>query len=1716
MPASVEIIPIPIGSQLVSGISGMDKEDKNDFPVLFLFSENADLTQSGVSVSAGSSLVAFEGANSVYTATIRPPQTSGIVRVTVTANAVSQGNSETSKDIRVTKFFPDADAEVPTHLFNHNLSYSFWRNQGSTGAGIACSPSRIIISSKGDRAANSLLNYVDFFTYSGAHQTTETFTVAGGTSFGLSRIDFFNGSLLYQHTRFSSSGWGRLDLQTHTFERGGGSTSAITHTRLGITRPGTSSVITQPYDTEASPTTHDFSLDFTSQLRQIGGAAHQDDLIYLYDHNPNKSNTFPGVSFLVLHITEADEFEALASLNIARASPNSVWRDMAIYRDTLYLLDNRGIYTLEIKKYRPVAKNTKSTIYPVFIEAGATLDLKQFAPDAERIVFDVGYDKPPFLTINSSNELVLGSGARTCLVKLKAINRIDATETGSFQFYLIVRRAAAPVWREVSELTMRAGNSYDLFQLVPDAESIAYRSGRTRLSGSSLSNGIFTVGTEGGVAHFTGTWKGSQSAHIAIHIDVVSGVGTVRDVSGYRVEIEGVDVTADVLAFPSVSETLDPIVINEYRVNEATITLRNEKGKYNSDLTGNFWETNGLNAGGFQNGVKIYIEYVDGAERLLFSGVINESLVPIKEATFKLNCTDISSRLRKALAQNFGTLEKWDALRKQSDEDSYAGIYMPEQSLLPMQVGTGEARSHLADLDISRLELPSEGPAAENTGYMTPTEFRTAGGFLPENPLLGFMAAHRSEDVRFLINQLAINKEVYNTEIDIPGVQVEDPFLLNRGSVAFSVEPTRITRLPVDWVHDSTNNRVLILLSNPEGHIADVLVQYDLKGDSYRVLHTFEKGISVHRIERRSGTNYYILTSKKIPQDRSVRQLPRQIDATGYGYDSLAEGSEIKIYHYNTSSGTLTEHVAENDSFPPQLGIHYHVGFENSLYIDAFEGIRPEYRGAFKWQGSHLYYRYAKDGEFGVARVDASGTTAKLIGQPRHGYWDHLNFAFDVNSSGTVYFAYLRNDEIHTIVNDERLTRSPRSLSVINDLRRFSAPVQLRISIRGGSVPGFNASPYVRIVGTNADGNPQTVTLSGNRLQHNNRYFSSGVVDISERFLTITDISSGGYIRGQITITTTGTNTALVVKSRTSVGTESTVLTDLNALRDLTVLDAIGGSHLGALECLFHNNFLYLLVPIQRLDLAESAMRLDARPTFRITREDTGMTGERSVTSSTNLNPTSTRLAPGNEIPVRIDFNSTVSGATRDDVTITGGTLSAFSISSDMIDITIRPSETRFHKNITIHLAQNAVDQRNEATQIVLDFGVDNSRSRNRTKSAGMVLYRCDVTAASPRLEVLDTWDFVTHSACGLTVHDGNVHYVEQPRAATAFKPINPDINGYWTDAERTETMGYNILPESLGALKKINASGEVEELGNVWFTDRPYSVFPTRMLSIDGDLHLCVGYGNGDEVLRYNSLASRADNMVHIVYGRTLQYVLPSFQPTGSIYAALADLAKKVNATLSFEKNVIMITDRRPYRALTDGATGTGNPGNLRFSDANKVFPSSGYLLIGKEILRYTGITGGAFTGVQRGVLGSEIENHADDSEIVYLDNLIQSEKLGSPYKSVVMQLDVNRIFNVIRDSGGITEVRDETSIQLYGERPYTLDLGLTRHEKAWIEEIFKSYLEELATLQQIVNIQVRPDFSLRLGQIVPFFYKNLIRAMRIVSIRYERGATHLKGRTI
>ena len=575
--------------------------------------------------------------------------------------------------------------------------------------------------------------------------------------------------------------------------------------------------------------------------------------------------------------------------------------------------------------------NTKTTIYPVFANEGDTIDLTQYSPDAERIIPDVGFDKPDYLTFNTSNELEIDADAVTethpVYIPLKAINRIDATETGSFGFYLIIQQATTPIWREFADLSMPANSVFNLFDVVEGATGITLQSGP---AGALVSNGRLTIGTQSGTVIVRATNATGNTDHTFIANVVQAGdPDNYSNEFRYRVQIANIDVTSDLKVSPSVSESLDAVILNESVLDEVSFTLRNDvqNGFRFSDTTpNNFWIENSLTEGGYRVGVKIFVEsLVSGSivQSLLFVGVIFDSVVSLDNADIAFTIVDLSYTFDRRSVEGLGQLTKWDALRQATDEASFEGAYRPEGAVTPMQVRTGKAWSDRSAITISDLGLPREGPALANTGYLTPTNFNVSGGFFATPPLLEVKPERRSEDVPYLIQQLGINGAIFNSHVMLSEREADMPFILNRGSVPFSVERTRSTRLLTDWVYDSTNDCVLMLLSNPEAHIADVLVQYDVADDFHRITQTFDKAIKTHRITRRNANNYYILTSGAITQDRSAANLPRAVDKTALSYDSRSVGSDVRIYAYNTNTGVLTAHVEETDTYPAQLGIHY-------------------------------------------------------------------------------------------------------------------------------------------------------------------------------------------------------------------------------------------------------------------------------------------------------------------------------------------------------------------------------------------------------------------------------------------------------------------------------------------------------------------------------------------------------------------------------------------------------------------------------------------------------------------------------------------------------------------------------------------------------------------------------------------------------------------------
>ena len=133
---------------------------------------------------------------------------------------------------------------------------------------------------------------------------------------------------------------------------------------------------------------------------------------------------------------------------------------------------------------------------------------------------------------------------------------------------------------------MYASTTFNLFDVVDNATSITFRSGQTQPTGSSISGGVFTIGTAGGTAYFTAT-NANGSTHFEIAIDVVSvDPDNFSDTFRYRTEIAGIDVTQDVKGTPTVSESIDEVRLNVVTANRVNLTLRSDSTNDSNSTAG--------------------------------------------------------------------------------------------------------------------------------------------------------------------------------------------------------------------------------------------------------------------------------------------------------------------------------------------------------------------------------------------------------------------------------------------------------------------------------------------------------------------------------------------------------------------------------------------------------------------------------------------------------------------------------------------------------------------------------------------------------------------------------------------------------------------------------------------------------------------------------------------------------------------------------------------------------------------------------------------------------------------------------------------------------------------------------------------------------------------------------------------------------------------------
>ncbi len=361
---------------------------------------------------------------------------------------------------------------------------------------------------------------------------------------------------------------------------------------------------------------------------------------------------------------------------------------------------------------------------------------------------------------------------------------------------------------------------------------------------------------------------------------------------------------------------------------------------------------------------------------------------------------------------------------------------------------------------------------------------------------------------------------------------------------------------------------------------------------------------------------------------------------------------------------------------------------------------------------------------------------------------------------------------------------------------------------------------------------------------------------------------------------------------------------------------------------------------------------------------------------------------------------------------------------------------------------------------------------------AGAVLLHVDLTNNS--CSILKTYEFVTQGARSFTLYNNEVYFVE----------------GSAYSSRQSAAMGH---------LYKITPPDTITDLGLNWRSDEPIeenlfrgvhlkTISPIRVTG--SKLNLITGYGLLDKLI-----VDRTDKSNLIDNWQWLEYSSESNRRVALLetndrsgYDVLRELALITNSVIGFYNEQFFFINREPYRAETSASIPeTGTVNTISYANANRVFPTSGNVLIGTEVFAYTGTTATTLTGVTRGQFGTSSNGNIGTMTPIigvnhYLD--VESGIAEDPINDFTITLTPH-LYNLIEITYGTQndkkhEAKNDTSITEFGEKRFTLHVPLTEHQRAWVEFIADILLARFSQIRYRVDMRLKSSFYLQLGDVI------------------------------
>ena len=460
------------------------------------------------------------------------------------------------------------------------------------------------------------------------------------------------------------------------------------------------------------------------------------------------------------------------------------------------------------------------------------------------------------------------------------------------------------------------------------------------------------------------------------------------------VEIHDQDVTDDLASVDDIGQGIDYPNLTEFRVGEASFTLRDVTGDYSPNNSSNFFTQHGGRRTGYHAPVKIDAGFIVDGERhtqTIFQGNIIRLVQDATPATVRVVCSDNFGDMRTKGIADFGVPRHF-MLTEDPTQAAENGLYPILQAIMPASHGSATLKRRVNDDPIAPVQkLQTEGTLDPKNFIINSDGVHTEGGPIVNRgigyPQLRMKSPYRYRHIQDVIADILNHAGITKSEIAIPERDVTPHFSSN-GRINYDLIGNIGSGNPVTWngyvtdfLYDSGKWFFLYNggRNNPNG-ISQV-IEYDVATRTYRQLHKFASATEVWKFTK-AGNNVYILAN------------------SGGNYDANESSCETHIIQLDITTQTETVFVAHTVSLRPQLAHYYHgVG---SVFM------RPDSRRQMIYrENDGLYYAYvdSANSTFGIAKATAQNTTTAAITINQDNYGNHAGIAFDINASGVLHGA---------------------------------------------------------------------------------------------------------------------------------------------------------------------------------------------------------------------------------------------------------------------------------------------------------------------------------------------------------------------------------------------------------------------------------------------------------------------------------------------------------------------------------------------------------------------------------------------------------------------------------------------------------------------------------------------------------------------------------------